>query len=168
METKATLCDVFRDIMGGGYKVTFHLDFLPSDLQGLGGKVLRLIAKEWKERRSLDANAYCWKLCSLIAEEVRSSKDEVYEEMIQRYGYLDDIPVTVKADVDMSRIPGHWHLLRSNGKWSAYVRIRGSSEYDSKEMAHFLDGIVDEAQALGIETRTPDEIERMKQEWKVA
>ena len=46
--------------------------------------------------------------------------------------------------------------------------IKGSSEYDSAEMAHFIDRIVEEAQELGIETATPDELERMKQEWGTA
>lgn len=43
--------------------------------------------------------------------------------------------------------------------------IKGSSEYDTAEMAHFIDSIVEEAKELGIETSTPDELERMKQEW---
>lgn len=43
--------------------------------------------------------------------------------------------------------------------------IKGSSEYDTVEMSHFIDRIVEEAKELGIETATPDELERMKQEW---
>lgn len=38
---------------------------------------------------------------------------------------------------------------------------KGSSEYDSKEMAILIDGIVQEAKALDIETRTPAEIDEM-------
>ena len=43
----------------------------------------------------------------------------------------------------------------------------GSSTFDTKEMSVFLDGIVSECKELGIETATPDELERMKQKWNV-
>jgi hypothetical protein len=120
-----------------------------------------------KEKRSLQANAYCWKLCSLIAEEVKSSKDEIYEEMIQKYGVLTDIAVTVKSEVDMRRIEGHWKYISesSDGKWKAYLMILGSSDYTTKEMANFIDMIIDEAKALGIETLPPEEIDRMMQRY---
>jgi hypothetical protein len=44
----------------------------------------------------------------------------------------------------------------------AYIRIIGTSEYDSKQMAHFLDQTIIEAQDLGIETDTPEQIEEYK------
>ena len=42
---------------------------------------------------------------------------------------------------------------------------KGSSAYDTKEMSRLLDWLVEEAEGLGLETRTPDEIERMKSLW---
>ena len=39
--------------------------------------------------------------------------------------------------------------------------------YDTAEMSHFIDRIVEEAKELSVETATPDELERMKQEWHV-
>ena len=43
----------------------------------------------------------------------------------------------------------------------------GSSTFDTKEMSVLLDGVVSECEAIGISTLTPNEIERMKQEWGV-
>jgi hypothetical protein len=37
---------------------------------------------------------------------------------------------------------------------------------NSKEMSELIDGTVSEAKELGIDTRTPDEIERMKALWE--
>ena len=66
-------------------------------------------------------------------------------------------------------IGGHWKRVKEfikDGKtWVSYLMIKGSSEYDTAEMSHFIDRIVEEAKELGIETATPDELERMKQEW---
>ena len=149
-------------IEGYGLRLTFEL-LTPTPLEIVPGVVYDLDIKKHRERRSLDANAYCWVLCTKIAEKVKTSKDEIYEEMLQKYGYMSDITITVKSDVDMRRIDGHWKFYQESGdgKFKAYVMIRGSSEYDSKEMAHFIDMIIDEAKELGIETMTPAEIERM-------
>ena len=45
------------------------------------------------------------------------------------------------------------------------MRLVGSSEMNSRQMAHFLDGVVSEAKELDIPTDTPAEIERMKMLW---
>jgi hypothetical protein len=104
-------------------------------------------------------------LCTKIAEVVKSSKEEVYEELLRKYGLVDEeVVITVKSTVDMSRIEGHWLKIKDNGTWSGYIRIRGSSEYDSREMAHFLDMVVEDAKELGIETLPPAELERMKED----
>ena len=66
----------------------------------------------------------------------------------------------------MSKIEGHWKFYKSNGNFDSYLMIKGSSDYDSKEMAHFIDCVVQEAKELGIETLTPTELERMKAEWR--
>ena len=139
-------------------------------LQDLMDKDLDIEIKPHHEKRSLNANAYLWVLCTKIAQKCMTSKDEIYEEMLQRYGYFykdDDgyITVTVKANKDINKIKGHWKLYHQNELWKAYFMIKGSSEYDKAEMAHFLDMVVLEAKELGIETLPPDELERLKQAW---
>ena len=99
-----------------------------------------------------------------------SGKDEVYEEMLRRYGVIYEdsdgyITVTVKSSVDMSKVSGHWQLIRDNGTFKAYAMIKGSSEYDTKEMSSFIDGIISEAKGLGIETLPPEELERMMKDY---
>ncbi|MDD3370016.1 MAG: hypothetical protein PHP50_14240 [Lachnospiraceae bacterium] len=135
------------------------------DLDRLSIKVAK-----YRQKRSLDANAYCWVLITKIADAVFSSKDEVYEEMLQKYGQFyeneDGGYVTITTTADMTTIPGHWKYISEHGKFKSYLMIKGSSEYDTQEMAHFIDQIIDEAKALGIETLPPEELERMKQEWK--
>ena len=46
-----------------------------------------------------------------------------------------------------------------------FVLLMPSHLMDSKQMSELIDGTVSEAQELGIDTRTPDEIERMKSLW---
>ncbi|MEG2189502.1 MAG: hypothetical protein RRY08_06680, partial [Christensenella sp.] len=48
-----------------------------------------------------------------------------------------------------------------NRMFSHYRTIKGSSEYDKKEMSRLIDGIVYEAKQLGIETFPPQKIKAM-------
>lgn len=41
------------------------------------------------------------------------------------------------------------------------MMLRGSHDYDTKEMSTLIDGVVSEAKELGIETMTPDRIKEM-------
>ena len=173
MEYTGELKSISQDYETGKFRVTFEVNegiSVVNHLQNLFKTKLSIETKKYRQKRSLDANAYCWVLCSKIAELHDTSKDEVYEEMLQKYGYFykDEhgyITVTVKNEVDMSKIKGHWKFYSGNGEFSAYLMIKGSSEYDSGEMAKFIDRIVDEAKELGIETLTPRELEEMKVRW---
>ena len=51
-------------------------------------------------------------------------------------------------------------------EFTHYKIYKGSSEYDRKEMSILIDGIVQEAKNLDIETLPPQEIERLKELWR--
>lgn len=120
-----------------------------------------------KEKRSLNANAYCWKLLTEIANVVRSSKDEVYFEMLKRYGQREMI--SVRADIPISDYIKYCEEAGEgtvNGKlFKHYFVFKGSSEFDTKEMSIFIDGVVSEAKGLGIQTETPEQIANLKSLW---
>lgn len=174
METTGKLTGASRTLNGQSIILTFEVDasaagqvenMRPDDL-------LRIRAVKYKQKRSLDANAYAWVLMTKIANhpDISSSKEDIYEQMLQKYGtfYEDEdgyITIIVKKSVDMSKVDGHWKYIKDNGKFASYLMIKGSSEYDTVEMSHFIDRIVEEAKEIGIETATLDELERMKQEW---
>ena len=123
--------------------------------------------KEHREKRSLTANAYAWALIGKIADVLRTSKDEVYLLMLKRYGQSE--VVSVLSFIDVSGYFKYYEKIGSGtvqGKEFNHYRIfRGSSEYDSKEMAILIDGIISEAKELEIETLPPREIERLKKAW---
>lgn len=120
-----------------------------------------------REKRSLTANAYAWALIGKIADTLRTDKDAVYLQMLERYGQSE--VVTVREDVPWQKIFRYAEEIGKGvvkGRAFTHVRVyRGSSEYDSKEMTVLIDGIIDEAKSLGIETLPPDEVERMKERW---
>lgn len=123
---------------------------------------------EHKEKRSLNANAYAWTLIGKIADAIRSSKDEVYIQMLKRYGQSEIVSIVSSVEVSgylkYYEIAGETEL---NGKpFTHYKVFKGSSEYNTHEMSVLIDGIVSEAKLLGIETLTPAELQRMKESWR--
>ena len=125
---------------------------------------------KWRKKRSTDANAYLWVLCQKVAEKLSSSKEEVYEQMLQSYGtfYKDDegyVTVTVKESVDMSKVGGHWKFIKTVNGFSSYLMLKGSSVMDSKEMSVLLDGVISECKELNIETMPDYDKQIMIEEW---
>lgn len=143
--------------------------FLNSEF--LDGRELDLSLKEFKPKRSLNANAYMWALIGKIAEAMRISQDEVYHKVLCDYGTYDtDGGVTqilsIRADAKLTG----WLYIHTKPiktvdlegkKFTHYALIKGSSDYNTKEMSFLLDGVIYEAKELGIEVMTPEELERL-------
>lgn len=110
--------------------------------------------KEYRQKRSLTANAYCWALIGEIADSLRLSKEAVYLNMLRDYGQSQII--SVRADIN---IDGYFKYFEKfgtgtvNGKEFTHYKVyKGSSEYDTREMSIFIDGVAAEAKNLGIQT----------------
>lgn len=166
----------FRDHQNNRWLVTFEIYEAPS-YDELSAVDLDLQIKEFKKRRSLNANAYFHVLAGKIAEATGQSHTEVHNRLIAEYGQLDaevqniimddDIPYQKLETLHLR--PTTATRIMDNGKlYRIYLVMRGSHTYDTKEMARLIDGTVSEAKELGIETLTPQELERMKQQWKAS
>lgn len=128
---------------------------------------LSLKVEKYKEKRSLNANNYAWKIITEIGNATRASKEEVYLLMLKRYGQSEMI--SVKAHIPITEYFKYCEEAGEgtvNGTLFKHYKIyKGSSEFDKQEMSIFIDGIIDEAKALGIQTETPDQIAKMKSLW---
>lgn len=128
--------------------------------------------KEHKLKRSLNANAYCWVLMNKIADAIKSTKEEVYREYIKNKGIFRLITMNKDATNTFIKVWQEkglgWICDISESKYEGMVDVvayYGTSSYNTKQMANFIDYVVDEAKNLGIETLPPDEIERLKSLW---
>lgn len=174
MECTGRIQNIAKDWNSGRFLITFEVNekTVANEMQSLNScDKLSIIAKPWKKKRSLDANALLWAVLTEIADVVNSSKDEVYEDMLQKYGvlYKDEegyITTTLRTNVDISKLPGHWKFYKSDGQFSAYLMIKGTSEYDTAEMAKFLDRVIEEAVELGIAPPTSKEMQRALENWE--
>ena len=78
--------------------------------------------KEYKEKRSLNANNYAWKLMTEIGNVLRKSKEEVYLQMLIDYGQRETISMLSSIDPT-----GYFK----------YFKKAGTSRLNGKEFTHY-------------------------------
>lgn len=117
------------------------------------------------EKRTLTANAYYWVLVNKIANVLQTSKEEVHEKMIKRYSQREYISVLEKVDIKKYGIRYYDEgvSFTQNGKrFKSYIIYENSSDMNKLEFSILVEGIVSEAQEMGIETLTPEQIALLK------
>ena len=134
---------------------------------------LSIEVKPYRERRSLDANAYFFVLADKLAEKLNTTKEEIYRNAIKEIGGVSET-VCVKNQA-VERLCEGW---RKNGLgWQTdtfpskiegctnVILYYGSSTFDTAQMSRLIENIVQDCRAVGVETRTPDEIANMLSLW---
>ena len=128
---------------------------------------LSIEVKPFRPRRSLDSNNYAWKMITEIGNVLRANKEDIYLTMLKRYGQSELI--SVKAHIPIHEYVKYCEEAGESeldGKLFKHYRVyKGSSEFDTREMSIFIDGVVSEAKELGIQTETPNQIAEMKARW---
>ncbi|MEE1143593.1 MAG: hypothetical protein U0L22_08180 [Bacteroidales bacterium] len=123
--------------------------------------------KEYKEKRSLNANNYYWNLVTELGNVLKMDKENLHFLLLQKYGQSEMISVV--ADVDMKNYLKYYTEAGEsnlNGKTFKHYKVyKGSSEMDSKEMSILINGLVEECHIQGIETKTPAEINSLLERW---
>lgn len=129
---------------------------------------IELTVKRWKERRSRDENAYFHVLASEIAQKVGTDPLTVKKYLVENYGVPvqdsdgDAIIIALPVSVDPDRYYAYTKFLSNaedaNGKpTKLYMLFKRSSDMNTAEMANLIDGAIQEAKKLGIDTDTPQE-----------
>lgn len=161
----------------GQVRMTFEFNEKISALQMFNelkeaGKVAIKVGK-YRERRSLDANAYCWVLIGKIAEKTNISTSEVYRAAIKEIGGNSDT-VCVQNGAVASLCAGWarngigWQTETFPSKLDGCTNVilyYGSSTYDSAQMSRLINMIVQECEQLGIETKSPAEVASLLDSW---
>lgn len=138
------------------------------------GKAYEVDLKEHREKRSLDSNAYCWVLIGKLANVLNQPKTQIYRELVKDIGdNYDTVCVQNEALESLcARWEKHglgWVAERFRSKLDGCTNVNlyyGSSEYDTKQMSRLIDAVVAECKENGIDVLTPEELARMKEEWR--
>lgn len=132
--------------------------------------------KKFCEKRSINANAYFHVLCDKIGAEMNMGIEQVKQMLVWDFG-------TPKTDADgeiiFIRLPksviateiykyAKWYQDSPGTKKPCcdYIVYKETHTLDTKEMARLIDGTIQQAKELNIETRTPAEIADMMDRWE--
>lgn len=133
-----------------------------------------------RKKRSLNANSYMWALVRQIAMIKGLDEETVYRQEVGHgtaYYRLDLAGEAVTTFARTWERKGIGWFIQLEGPAQdqygldipgryTYRAYYGSSVYDTKEMSGLIDIVVQDAQALDIETMTPAEINELKSMWK--
>lgn len=169
--------------------VTINEDFRET-YEKLKNENISVDIKKATGKRSMDANAYFWWLCSEIAKASSKystdGKNEIYREAIKAKGEYEPLLVKEQAvDFFISRwsekgtgwfaevaddyvgIPDEYSDIMGDTK-DRYKEVHayyGSSTYDTLSMSRIIDYVVLIANDLGIQTMTEKEREKLLTSW---
>lgn len=128
--------------------------------------------REYRAKRSLNANGYYWKLVGELAAWSGKSEIYIHNDMIEHYGQPEPEEgcMLLLDSINYKELP-YVHLKWSrytqiiNGQtYRGYVVMKGSHEYDTKEFSRLVDGLIQTiiGSNAPIETMTPAELATLK------
>ena len=157
-------------------KVQASLIKVQQDL--LKGKKIDIEIKEHREQRSLNANAYFHLLVDKLAKALNISAEECKVKMVLDYGTIDTdeqglkIGFKLLESISIDKVCKYAKKIGTvveNGRnFNQYIVYKPTHEYNSKEMATLINGVVEECKQVGIETKTPLEIAELCNLWERA
>lgn len=183
MQFTGRIIGLTRDYITGKFNIVVEVNEDSVILEGYDKfkNIQKLLLKMdiFREKRSLNANSYFHVLVDKISKKEGMSAAYCKNQMIYDYGQpdlLDDgTQITIVSDMPMEKMlaqeqihcwPYDFEIV--DGKELVYYRVyRGTHTYDTKEMSVIIDGTVQEAKALGIDTLSTEEIRKMKERWGV-
>lgn len=172
--------------MYGKYYLTFTTDSIDGKPTDLGNSYYNLKLTKYSPQKSEKANAYYWKLCSMLSNELSketyTSLARVHNQNLRAMWhellmYVDGSPkmeiipntdqaeLSVIEDIDYHMMPVPASVManptftNSKGKeFRYYFVLRGVRTMTNKEISRLIDICIQECQELGIETKTPNEL----------
>lgn len=124
--------------------------------------------EDYREKRSNKANAYFWELLGQLCFEMNLDTIEEYKKRVKELGIFrhweiekENIETFKKMWTDKGIA---WFIdivdILEDDKISINAYY-GSSSYNTKQMSKLIDGVVQDCQAIGIETKTEEEIKSL-------
>lgn len=163
-------------VVGGDIKTLSQAKIKPEEYE--------LTIKKKTHKRSLDANSLYWSALSKLAKAVKTSMPQMHNTMLCRYGqpmFVDErlvyvfLPDTEEAEQKVEN-DETVHLKATsqtrNGKdgkiYRAYILLRGSSSYNTKEFSDLLDGLISECNSAGVDILSEKDREQIRryEQWK--
>lgn len=171
---KARIVD-FSQTFAGAQRLTFELDgdFRPQ-FDELKDTIVDVTVKKFRQKRSLDANAYAWVIIDKIAQRMRMTKVDVYRDHIRHIAGVSETVCVQDRAVDKltdawSKNGIGWQTETFPSKIPGCTNVTlyyGSSTYDTAQMSALIDALVQTCKTLDIETMPDAELDSLIRSYK--
>lgn len=176
MDFTGRLCEVSRDYITKKPMIKFLINEEPNGIEEFEYKDLKIKVGKQTNPRSLDANSYFHVLCDKLRQKMNISMAHMKNILITSYGqieYIDDQALIYKTNAPVEYMQeleeAHMKFMKKGDDGAYWYKVyRGSHTYNSEEMHQLLEGTIQECLNVGgIEVRTPEEIRRTEELWKL-
>lgn len=187
MEFTGKIRALAKDLITGKWNLQVELNEDAQEARELiRYEKLDIKLKQHKDKRSLDANAYYWVLLTKLARVHGWTNDEAHNRLLRRYGQIERVdgnllavylPDTEETEKDvLSKVEYHLKPLpktvvtRDGEIKRVYILLRGSSTYDTAEMAQLISGLIQDCRDSDIpdsEIMTPFEKQKLFEQYGI-
>ena len=178
MNSTGTITDIGLDYKTRKAKISLLLDTNSLDIieELKNENKLDVEIKKHRKKRSLNANAYFWKLLTEYSEEKGIDTIEEYKERVKRLGIFRVSRVEAK-DVETYKKSWEnwgtaWFCEIYDTEYIGDIEFKilhlyyGSSSFNSKQMSRLINDLVEDCKEVGIETKPENEIKSLLETWK--
>lgn len=117
--------------------------------------------KEYKEQRNKKQNSKYWKLVGELSLVTKIGIEEIHFDMLKNYSQRYEILVPSDKEIRGIDYFEKKSTISKNGKeYTVYHVFTPSHELNESEFAILMKGLIEECKQVGIETRSPEEIQR--------
>lgn len=119
--------------------------------------------RKYKKQRNKEQNKKYWKLIGELSLKTKLGTEEIHFQILKSYSQRYEILVPSDSQIRGIEYYEQKSTITKNGKeFNVYHVYTPSHELNESEFAILLQGLCEECKQLGIETRSPDEIEMDK------
>jgi hypothetical protein len=171
MQIKAKLNDIGR-AESGRYLISLEMiEGNIGEFEKYKDKELAVDLKQWRNKRSLNANALLWACIGQIAEAIPAAdKWDIYIRLLRRYGQFCYVEMPAEALPRFKEIYRECEVVGSRytdgGDILNVLCYYGSSTYNTKEFSLLLDGVIEEMREMELETPTSADVQAALDLWE--
>lgn len=117
--------------------------------------------KVHKEQRNKKQNDKYWKLLNELAKKLKIGWRELHFDMLKNYSTVWEMLVPEETEIrGIEYYEKKSTIIKNGKKFTVYHVYTPSHDLKTDEFAILLDGLIHEAEQQGIDTRSPEQIER--------
>lgn len=177
METTGTLEEISIDYKTHKPRISLLIDDKQqiNNIEELKGLKLKITAKKYIKRRSLNANNYFWKLLQELCELTEIDTIEEYKRRVKELGIFR------RFRIEAENVNTFEHMWSAQGiAWfceiadTEYINdtefkiihaFYGSSSFNTKCMSRLINGVVQDCNIYNIPVKSPEEIKSLLESW---